>query len=162
MTDSPDDAKRYCLRLLSYRGRSESELRERLGKRGFSEEVISRTFRYLKQAGYLDDDALAVNLKRQALEKKSLGYEGARSFMLKRGLPREVIELTLGYDKDSEFKNIQKLVDKKLKSMGNYLTESDEKKLWNFLARRGYSFEVIRKAIKESKESVKFREEAER
>ncbi len=158
MTDSPDDAKRYCLRLLSYRGRSERELRERLGKKGFSEEVISPTFRYLKQSGYLDDDALAVNLKRQAVEKKLLGYEGIRTFMLKRGLPPEVIRSTLDYDEDGEFKNIHKLVDKKLKSMGNYLTESDKKKLWHFLARRGYSFEIIRKAMKET---LKFREEAE-
>jgi regulatory protein len=158
LTDSADDAKRYSLRLLSYRGRSESEMREKLGKKDFPEEVISRTIGHLKQSGYLDDGALAVNLKRQAVEKKLLGYEGARTFMLKRGLPPEVIRSTLDYDEDGELENIHKLVDKKLKSMGNYLTESDKKKLWNFLARRGYSFEIIRKAIKET---LKFREEAE-
>ena len=153
MIDSPDEAKRYSLKLLGYRGRSESELRKRLDKKGFSEAVVSLTVAYLKKIGYLDDAVLAANLKRQAMENKLLGLEGARSFMVRRGLPCEIIESALNYeyDEDRELKNIQKLLDKRLKSVRNYLTEGEKRKLWNFLVRRGYSFETIRKAMKEVK-----------
>ena len=151
MTDSAGNAKRYSFRLLSYRARSERELRERLEKKGFPEEVISSTLKSLVRSGFLDDRALASNLKRQAFENKLLGYEGAKSFMMKRGLSREVVESALGYDEDTEARNIQKLLDKKLKSMGNYLTEGEQKRLWSFLARRGYSFGIIKKALRELK-----------
>ena len=45
--------------LLNYRSRSEKELRERLEKKGFSENHIASTLKHLKEAGYLDDHALA-------------------------------------------------------------------------------------------------------
>jgi len=149
LTDSAGDARRYSFRLLSYRGRSERELIEKLEKKGFSAEIISATAEYLKKAGFLDDRALALNLRRQALEQKLLGHSGARLLLLKRGIPGEIIDATLDYDEDAEARNLQKLVDKKLRSVGNYLSDRDKKKLWNFLARRGYSFSIIKKTLKD-------------
>jgi regulatory protein len=148
LTDSQSDAKKYALKLLAYRGRSESELRERLARKGFSGETISSALAYLRRAGYLDDRLLAENLKRRALEEKRLGFQGAKDFMVKRGLPAHVVESTLDYDEDRELHNAKKLVDKKLDSMGNYDRKSDKRRLWHFLARRGFSSGIIRKALK--------------
>ncbi len=150
MTDSPDEARRYSLRLLSYRARSEKEIRDRLGRKGFGEKSIAAAVRSLREAGFINDAALAEQLRRQAIEVKLLGFGSARAYMMKRGLPGEVIESILEPDEDEELLNAQKLVDKKLKTMGNYLTADERRKLWNFLARRGYSFGTIRKALKES------------
>ena len=122
-------------------------MREKLIKKGFSEDIVSRTLDYLKQTGLIDDAALAANLIRQALEQKHLGYGAARQFMQKRGLPRELIGQTLGYDEDMELRNAWKLLDKKCRTMGNYLTKKDKKRLYDFLARRGYSPVVIGKAL---------------
>lgn len=149
MTDSQSDAKRYAFKLLAYRGRSESELRERLTRKGFPGEAISLAVDYLKKAGYLDDRVLAENLKRQVLEKKMLGHQGAKVFMMRRGLPAEVVDSVLGYDEERELQSVHKLVDKRLSSMGNYLTKNEKRRLWNFLARRGYSSGIIRKALKD-------------
>jgi regulatory protein len=147
LTDSEHDAKRYAFKLLSYRGRSEHELRERLGKKGFVEGEVSRTIDYLKQAGFIDDVALAAGLKRQALDQKHLGYAAARQFMRKRGLSRSVIDAALGYDEDAELANARKLLDKKCRTMGNYLTKKEKKRLYDFLARRGFATSVIGKAL---------------
>jgi regulatory protein len=149
LTDSRNDAKRYAFRLLSYRGRSESELRERLAGKGFSEDEVARTLADLKETGFIDDGALALNLKRQALDQKRLGYGAARSFMQKRGLPRDLVESTLGYDEGVELRNARNLLDKKLKSMENDLTKKEKKRLYDFLARRGFSFSVISKALRD-------------
>ncbi len=148
MTDSVAKAKRYSFKLLNYRGRSERELRERLNKKGFPEEVVSFTLKYLKKAGYLDDRELAVNLKRQALANKMLGYNGAKRFMLKRGLSVEVIESTLDYDENIELQNARKLLGKKFKSSVNNPV-SEKRRLWNFLTRRGYSVSSIEKVLKD-------------
>jgi regulatory protein len=149
LTDSPDEAKRYSLRLLSYRARSEKELRSRLEQKGFSERSISPVIRFLKEAKFLDDAALAEQLRRQALDVKLLGFSSAKNHMIRRGLAKDIVEATLDFDEDEELRNAQKLVEKKLKSMGNYLTAKEKKKLWNHLARRGYSFGTIRKALKD-------------
>jgi len=148
LTDSAVDAKKYAFRLLGYRSRSERELRERLSQKGFAENIIAGTLNYLKEIGYLDDIALAQNLTRQVIQDRLLGYSGARRFMLKRGLSREVIESTLEYDEDIELRNAKKLIDKKMKSMANYHSIREKKRLWNFLLRRGYSLSTANKVLK--------------
>lgn len=133
--------------LLSYRSRSEKELRERLEKKGFSERQISGTLKRLKQAGYLDDHALALDLKRQAFDNKLLGHNSAKRFLLSRGVPNEIIDEALEYNEQTEAQKIQKLIDKKLKTMGNYPDKKNEKRLWDFLVRKGYAFSTIKNAL---------------
>jgi regulatory protein len=103
----------------------------------------------LKDVKLLDDAALAEQLRRQAREIKLLGYGSAEAYMLKRGLPRDIVEVALEFDGHEELRSARKLVDKKMKSMGNCLTVGDRKKLWNFLARRGYSFGTIRDVLRD-------------
>jgi regulatory protein len=133
--------------LLSYRSRSEKELKERLEKKGFSECHISSTLRRLKQAGFLDDHALALDLKRQAFNNKLLGHNSAKQFLLSRGVPDEIVNTALIYDEETERQTIQKLIEKKLKTMGACPDKKKEKKLWDFLVRKGYTFSTIRNAF---------------
>ena len=113
MTDSEPDARKYAFVLLSYRSRSEKELREQLGKKGFSESHITGVLRYLKQVGYLDDHALALDLKRQAFQNKLLGHARAKKFLFDRGVPDEIADEVLEYDEEAEAQKIQKLIDSK-------------------------------------------------
>jgi len=147
LTDSEGSARKYAFLLLNYRSRSEKELRERLEKKGFSENHISSTLRYLKGAGYLDDHALALDLKRQAFDNKLLGYNSTKRFLLNRGLPDEIIDETLGYNEEIEAGKIEKLIEKKLRTTGNYTDKKKEKRLWDFLVRKGYRFSTIRNAL---------------
>lgn len=133
--------------LLNYRSRSEKELRERLEKKGFSEEHISGTLRYLKEAGYVNDPALALDLKRQAFDNKLLGHNSAKRFLLNRGLPDAIIEETLEYDEETEAGKIKKLIEKKLRTAGDYPDKKKEKRLWDFLVRKGYRSGTIRNAL---------------
>jgi regulatory protein len=151
LTDSANDARRYALKLLGYRGRSEKELRERLDRKGFRQDIIDRTLLQLKETGLIDDRAFALNLKRQAFERKLLGYEGAKSFMMKRGLSRPVVESALDYDEEAELKNAETFLSRKMASMKNFQEREKKRKLWNLLARRGYSSGVIRKAMRDFK-----------
>ncbi|MBI5639007.1 MAG: regulatory protein RecX [Nitrospirae bacterium] len=157
MTDSAGDAKKYAFRLLAYRDRSRAELRERLEKKGFPGDVISVAMAELQKSGYLDDRALAKNLRRQATDNRLLGFQGIKRFMGKRGLSPEVIDEALDYDEDAEISNARRLLEKKLRSMGDHLTIRHRRRLWNFLTRRGYSFGVIRKVL----EGIEFHEETE-
>ena len=147
MTDSEVSARKYAFLLLNYRSRSEKELQERLAKKGFSENHISSTIKHMKDAGYVDDLALALDLKRQACDNKLLGHNSAKRFLLNRGVPDEIIAETLEYNEETEASNIIKLIEKKLKTTGNYPDKKNKKRLWDFLVRKGYSFSTIRNAL---------------
>lgn len=155
MTDLVNSAKRYSFKLISYRGRSERELREKLIRKGFTADIISQTIAYCKKAGYIDDEVLVQNLKRQALENRMLGYAGAKRFMLKRGLSYELIESSLYYDENKELGNAQQLLERKLSTAKGPLSAKETQRIWNFLARRGYSFHTIKKAFRNYNLTVK-------
>ena len=133
--------------LLSYRSRSEKELQERLKKKGFPEKHIAATLKNLKQARYLDDHALALDLKRQAFNNKLLGHNRAKMFLLERGVPEDIVNETMAYDEEAEAQKIQRLIDKKLKTIGECPGDKERKKLWDFLLRKGFSYNTIRNAM---------------
>lgn len=151
MTGLDSRAKQYSLKLLSYKGRSEKEMEERLRKKGVSSQVISSTIQYLKDAGLLDDRSLAENLKREALSIRMLSQYGARNFMLSKGIPKSIVNSVFGSAEHSDFDNAVRLVDKKLKVLGKYPPATVERRLHNLLARRGYSAGTIMKVLKHKK-----------
>lgn len=144
-----DKAKQYSLKLLSYKGRSEKELEERLKKKGIKGDVISSTILYLKNIGLVNDMSLAETLKREALTRKMLSYFGARNFMLRRGIPKSIIDSVLSRDDNTDIENAIKLVDKKLRILGTYPADTAKRRLYNLLVRRGYSSGTIMKVLKE-------------
>ncbi len=103
---------------------------------------------YLLNSGFLDDRALAENLKRQAMTNKLLGFEGARRFMYLRGLSKEIIEEALEYHEDDELRNIRKVIEKKQRSISRYPEPKRTQSLMGSLMRKGYSAALIRKALK--------------
>ena len=148
MTVSAPEARAYALKLLSYRGRSEKELRDRLRKKGYQQEDIDATVVNLRDSGFLDDEALAENLKRQAMTNKLLGFDGARRFMQQRGLPRQIIDQALTYDEETELRSIEKLIDKKQRTIEKYPEPKRTRSLIGFLMRKGYPLHIIRRALK--------------
>jgi len=149
LTGSDDKAKQYSLKLLSYRGRSEKEMEERLRKKGVSARGISSTMRSLKDTGLLNDLSLAESLKREALTYRMLSQAGARNFMLRRGIPRSIVDSVLSNDDNIDIDNAVKFVDKKLRVLGRYPAEIAKRRLYNLLLRRGYSSGTILKVLKE-------------
>jgi regulatory protein len=149
VTGSSDKARQYAFKLLSYSGRSEKELGERLRKKGFTEPVISSTINYLKRAGIIDDRALAEVLKRKALTTKLLGHNGVRRFLLEKGIPRDIVDLELSHNENEDIENAGILVRKKLKNLKDCSSETAKRRLYNILFRRGYSFDTINKILKD-------------
>ena len=144
-----DKARQYALKLLSYRGRSEKELQERLRKKGITQAEAFSTINYLKDIGLIDDMSLAENLKREALTTKLLSQNGARRYMLNRGIPHNIVDLLFSRDENKDIETARSLVDKKFKTLRSYTPETIKRRLYNFLMRRGYSFETIKTVLKD-------------
>lgn len=149
MTGLDDKTKQYALKLLSYKGRSEREMEERLQKKGFSHEVIVSTIQYLRDAGLLNDLSLAESLKREALTNRMLSQAGARNFILRRGIPKNIVDALFSSDENADFENALLFADKKLGLLAKYPAVTAKRRLYNLLLRRGYSVGTIMKVIKD-------------
>jgi len=146
--DSRADPRAYALKLLNYRSRSKKELSERLSKKGFSNRQIKETIAYLEDIGLIQDKKLASELLRHSIENKFLGGRGIRVFLMSRGLDKELIDKVLsGYTPEMEERTAFALVKKKIRILKAYPEEVIRRKLWGMLQRRGFSTEVINKAI---------------
>jgi len=125
-------------------------------KKGVSESEASSVVGHLKEMGLLDDRSFAEALKREALKTKLLSLAGAKRYMLKRGIPREIVADAFSGE-DTDVANAQKIVDKKKIMLQNYSSEVAKRRLYNLLCRRGYSAETIAKVLRENN----FREDEE-
>lgn len=150
MTDSHDKAKKYAFKLLSYRGRSEKEINERIIKKGMSKAVASSTVTYLKHLGLIDDKSLAESLKREALSRKFLSQKGASLFLHHRGVPREIIDEVLDYDESVDLCTARRLLHKSMRPLRDTSSLKARRRLYGLLARRGYSPDTIKKVLKET------------
>lgn len=141
-------ALNYSYRLLSYRARSEKELCERLVEKGFDEPVICDTLAKLKRQGFVDDNALAVSLKKSAEDSRLLGTQGTKNFLRKRGIHGEIIREVFKENDSDETERAVKLVIKKLGTMEKFPGKKIREKLWRHLSGKGYSFDAIKNALK--------------
>lgn len=147
LEDTAGRALKYAFKLLGYRDRSRKEMFDKLALKGFSKNTAEETVAFLKERGFIDDNRLAAILKKDAVERRHLGKKGLRSFLLKRGIAREVID-AISVDEDEYIYSAKRLAEKKLKHLKNYNEETVKRKLWGMLERRGYSSDNIKTVMK--------------
>ncbi|MEK6672478.1 MAG: regulatory protein RecX [Nitrospirota bacterium] len=140
-------ALNYAYRLLSYRSRSEKELIDKLNTKGFDEGISNKVLRQLRSSGLIDDARLASSLSRLAAEYKHLGASGTRRFLADRGIPRGII--TEAVKEIDEFETAGRLIQKKLRLMRDLPENMVIRKLYGILMRKGYSYEIIKKALRD-------------
>ncbi|MEW6599831.1 MAG: regulatory protein RecX [Nitrospirota bacterium] len=145
---SPADIKTAALKLLSYRARSRKEMNEKLRRKGFESGQIEHVIRLLESSGLINDRALAADLLRYSVERKSLGTKGIRLFLAKRGIDRELIDNTLSaHSPESEEKSALEFAQKKMKIFERYPPEVVRRRLGGMLQRRGFSSDVTIRTI---------------
>jgi regulatory protein len=145
---SRSDAKAYALKLLSYRSRSKKEMHEKLQKRGFDSRQINDAVKFLEDAGLINDAVLASDLLRYSMERKSLGKNGIRMFLARRGIDKELVEKTLlSHTKEKEERAALEFVERKVRTLKNCHGHVAKRRLWGMLQRRGFPFDVIKKTV---------------
>jgi regulatory protein len=133
-------------RYLGYRPRSEAELRERLGRRGFPREYIDAVIDKLREQGLLDDLAFAQFWveNRAAFRPRSRGL--TRSELRKKGVAEEAIRQAVGEMDETEAAYRAALGRARRLSRLEY--PEFRQRLGEFLRRRGFTYETINRAVK--------------
>ena len=141
-------ANDYALRFLSYRQRSEKEIRDKLAKKDFGNEFIENTIAYLKYNSLIDDLEFARSFTRDKIHLNKHGPQKIKYELYKKGISSEIIDKVLDED-DTEYERAMEVAKKKLPSYKNDDKNAKYRKLGGFLQRRGYSSDCVYKILKE-------------
>jgi regulatory protein len=155
MTDSnPPRRSTYAraLDMLEARARAVTELRRLLIKKGEPPEEVDAAIERLRAAGVLDD----ANFARQLTRSKALGGGHSRrriqQELAKRGVARDVsdeaIEEVFEEEGIDEAAAIERVARKKLRLLGGLDLATQKRRLFGFLARRGYDSDAIARVLR--------------
>ncbi len=152
----PKRAKLRAMNLLKSRSYSENQLRRKLEEGYYSEDIIDDTVDYLYSFGYLDDGRICEEYIRIHLQDKS--RMRIRMDLLGKGISAEKIDDAFrtcseeGFVQDEIIQAVR-LLEKKGYDPGKHYERGEIMKFYAFLARKGFSSETIRSAIKNIDES---------
>lgn len=132
-----------ALRLLSYRLRSEAEIRGRLSRK-FGRETIEKVLLHLKESQMIDDAAFAEFWRDNREAFRPCGKRLLRRELKGKGVASEVIDEVLEGIKDEE--SAYRAAQRKARSLERDY-ESFRRKLSAFLGRRGFNYGVINNTI---------------
>ena len=143
--DAHERAVQQALLFLSYRSRSESEIRQNLRKHEIPEDVIDQTLQRLRQDGLANDDQFA-----QAwVENRSTFRPRSRRMMAmelrQKGLADEAVSSALEEVDDEAL--AYEAAQKRAPRLKDLEWADFRKKLSEFLARRGFSYSVITSVV---------------
>lgn len=144
-----EKAKNYAKLLLSYRERSPKEIEDRLKEKGYSEEVIHRVISDLNETGLLDKKRFARMWIKDRLGFSGKGKRLITLELLKKGLKKEEIEEAFKNSDFDELEIAKKMAERYLSHLKDTDPLKGRKKLYDYLVRRGFSFEVIEKVLNE-------------
>jgi len=142
-----------CYRYLGIRNRSEKEIRYYLTKKNASEEIIEKVIDSLKEKKFLNDEefARAFVLNRARLKPK--GKALLKIELRQKGIMDEIIAKVLNEVQEEipdELEQAKQLIIKKIEQMRGNSRQEIYQKIGGFLARRGFSWEIVKKAIDDS------------
>lgn len=141
----PKPARDCALTLLEYRDRTEQEMRGKLREREYGAEEIEEAIAFLKEYRYIDDGEYARKYIRTHSGRKSV--RRIRGELEQKGIEEELIEAGLAEEPVDEETQIAAWIRKKGYTPGEYLEADQYRKLMAGLARRGYSFDAIRRVM---------------
>lgn len=146
----PKRAKLRCMNLLKSRDYTEGQLREKLRRGFYTEDIIDIAVEYVASYHYIDDLRYAVSYISCYQEKKS--RRRLEQDLQGKGVDRETIgkafdewEAQGGGQDEQEM--LRKLLEKKHFDAEN-TDQKERQRVYAYLMRRGYSGEAVRRAMR--------------
>jgi regulatory protein len=134
-----------AINLLSYRPRSEKEMRQRLRRRKVAPEVIDETIERLRASHYLDDAAFAQFWRESRETHSPRSGRLIRSELLSKGVDVDTATSTVEGLDDEEA--AYRAASKRLKSLQGDDYDIFRRRLGGFLTRRGFGYDVVRRVL---------------
>jgi len=146
-TDDTERAYGCALDFLSYRPRSEAEVRRALRTKGWSDETIEAVLARLVQAGLLNDAEFVRYWVENRAQFNPRGLRALRHELRSKGVADAVI--SDGLAELDEAQAARSVAEKAAPRLAHLPTPDFRRKLGAYLARRGFSYAVIEPLIEE-------------
>lgn len=138
-------AKSRAVWYLDRSAHTEKGLYDKLVRAGFAKEACAKVIARFIEVGLLDDRRYAEILA-ERLIATNVSKREALQKMLSKGLPYDLAKAVLEETEADENTQIRNLIEKKYRN--KLLAENGAKKVFDALARKGFSFGAIREALK--------------
>lgn len=146
-----DFAKAFdrVLKFLSYRPRSEREIKNYLTRKKIGQQTQELVLAKLKKLDFINDEAFAQWWIAQRRTFRLKGRRLIRQELLNKGVAKELADqlLTASEEEANEGDLAEKIALKKLAKLKDLPEPEVKKKLFVALAGRGFSFEIIRETV---------------
>lgn len=142
--DLVEKGAKAAFQYLSYRPRSEKEIRQRLSRRGF-DNVMEKVVERLKGQGLVDDVAFAQFWKDNRISFKPRSQRLLRRELIQKGVAEEVVAEVLG-DIDDGLNAIA-AGRRKARLLANNDYPEFRHRLTTYLRGRGFSYDTINSAV---------------
>ena len=147
-------AYEYALNLLSARAYSVRDLERKLSRKDFDPDEIAAAIDRLVTARLLDDARFAREYARQKLTTGGSSARRVQQDLIRKGISAEHNRSAIDEVMEQEDVDVSKSIDaaarKKVASMGNLADDVKRRRLFGFLARRGFDLSEIRRAVDEN------------
>lgn len=138
-----------ALRFLSFRPRSEREVKDHLKKKSqlSSDEIIDGVLSRLKHLGYINDLEFVRWWIEQRQAHSPRGAQLIKSELYQKGIAQEIVDQVLPEDEKGEVEQALKTAKKKLRAYQKLDSREFKQKMGQYLARKGFDWETIKEAL---------------
>lgn len=141
-----------ALNFLSFRARSEKEVREHLLKKwakgqNADAQTIQKVIDFLHEKKFLDDEAFARSWVESRNRSRPKSKRILKMELRQKGVENTIVEKVLEEQGDNELQLAKKIIEKKKNVMKDLSREEVYKKIGGLLARRGFDWDTIKSSI---------------
>ena len=143
-----------ALRLLTATPKSSGELARKLREKGYGGAVVRETLRELEAKGVLSDRSYAQNIVAKYSLSQPSGTNRIRFELMRRRIPAPIREEALSIlTPESEMDRAREIGLQRWNRFQSLPAEKRKKRTYDFLIRRGFSFDIVRELIEELSEA---------
>ncbi|HLJ54962.1 MAG TPA: regulatory protein RecX [Chthonomonadaceae bacterium] len=146
-------ARAVAFRYLGYSARSAAEIRSRLARNEFADEMISQVVEELRTAGYLDDAEFARHWVQDRADRKRYGRTRLAAELNRKGVDRDAADEALGaIGADDEARRAMEAAGPRWAridpaSLDAAGLQKEKARIAAFLTRRGFGWDTIKKVL---------------
>lgn len=139
-----------AMMMLAARGRASGELKMLLVRKGEEPRVVAEVIDRLTAAGFLDDDAFARQFTRSktnsGISRRRIEQELGRKGV-DRSVAADAVAETFVEEGVDENAAIERAAEKKLRTLGKVDEPTQRRRLYAYLARRGFDVDAINDVV---------------
>ncbi|HZI41638.1 MAG TPA: regulatory protein RecX [Gemmatimonadaceae bacterium] len=141
-----------ALNMIALRARAAAELRKLLIRKGEPAEFVDVAIERLVRAGFLDDASFAKQFARSKALGSGLSRRRVQQELARRGVTRDLADAAIAevFEEEhiDEEGTLERVARKKMKSLERLDTAVQRRRLYAFLARRGYDSDDISRTLR--------------